>query len=278
MKKTMAFMCIILMALTLISETQAQRDRNGENRRRRGGETRRDNDRNRGGSRDRRGPIVDRRDRNDRRGPIVDRDRRDNRDYRDRRDNDYRGPGRDSRYDRGDRDYRRDDSRNRRVDRHRRYRHRPDWRNPGRTYTRYRHTPRRDRYVHSRRYTRRYDYHRTIPYRFVYWDRWIRYRADYGNGYVLISGYPFFVYNGYRHRYSSYDYCDYDLVDGYNNTVERTFYGYTCQQAYDYCAELRDDLNYSRYDYRYFCSESLDFSYGDFDHWSYEDDFYYDVY
>ncbi len=46
----------------------------------------------------------------------------------------------------------------------------------------------------------------------------------------------------------------------------------------DYRDGRRDDLNYRRYDYRYFCSERLDFSYGSYDHWSYEDDFYYDVY
>lgn len=270
MKKTLAFMTIMLLALTFISETHAQRRNDNDRNRRRGGETRRD------GGRTRRDVVIDRRDRSGR----DHRTGRDNRDRRDR-DYDYRRPRNDRRD--HDRDYRRDNDyrrprHDRRVDRHRTYRHRPNWRNPGRTYYRYNHTPRRDRYNHRRRYSRRYDYHRTIPYRYIYWDRWVRYRADYGNGYVLIDGYPFFVYNGYRHRYSSFDYCDFDLVDGYNNTVERTFYGYTCQQAYDYCAELRDDLNFRRYDYRYFCSENLDFSYGQFDHWVYEDDFYYDVY
>lgn len=172
----------------------------------RGGETRRDRDQ---GRRNPRGPIVDRdRPRNPRgpRGPVVD----------------HRPPRRD-RDVRDHRDYRDLDHRRWRDDNHRRFRHRPHWREPHRRYTRHTHRPHRDRFDHRRRFNRRYDYHRTIPYRFVYWDNWIRYRVSHNDGFVIIDGYPYYVYNGYRHRYSSYDRCDYDLVDGWDNRVERTF-------------------------------------------------------
>ncbi|MCF8059055.1 MAG: hypothetical protein K9K67_07150 [Bacteriovoracaceae bacterium] len=258
MKKTLAFLSLLLLFITIVGEAQAQR-RGGDDdewRRRRGGEGRRDGggQRDRGGEgrRDRgnnnRGPVIVDRDRDGRRGPVV--------------------------VDRGPRrrnpDVRRDN--------HRRFGHLPDWRNPNRHYTRHTHRPERNVVRHSRHYTRRYEYHRTVPYRFIYWDQWVRYRVNYNDGYFVFDGYPFFVYNGYRHRYSAYDICDYDLVDGYNNSVERTFYGYSCQQAYDYCADLRDDLNWRRSDFRYFCSERVDFTYGSYDHWNYEDDFYYDNY
>lgn len=261
MKKLMAFGCVVLLALVTVTETQAQRGHRDDDhwrRGNRGGETRRDRDQ---GRRNPRGPVIDRDRPHNPRGPVVDhrpprrdRDVRDHRDYRDR------------------------DHRRWRDDNHRRFRHRPHWREPHRRYTRHTHRPQRDRFDHRRRFSRRYDYHRTIPYRFVYWDNWIRYRVSHNDGFVIIDGYPYYVYNGYRHRYSSYDRCDYDLVDGWDNRVERTFYGYTCQQAYDYCADLRDDLNWRRSDYRYFCSERIDYSYGSYSHWDYNDDFYYDTY
>lgn len=277
MKKLMALMCAVLVLGVVSTEAQAQRrgGNDDEWRRNRGGDRSRDRGNRGGDTRRDRGNSGDRRD-GDVRNP-----RRDDRDYRnprrdDRRpdDRDYRNPRTPNRNPRRvDRDYR--DVRN---DRYNRYHHRPNWNRPGTRYTRYTHRPNRDRINHSRRFYNRYDYHRTIPYRYVYWDTWIRYRVSFGNGYVVIDGYPYYVYNGYRHRYSYYDTCDYDLVDGYSNTVEHTFYGYTCAQAYDLCSDLRDDLNYRRDGYRYFCSEKVDFSYGRYSHWDYEDDFYYDVY
>ena len=167
------------------------------------------------------------------------------------------------------RDYRRD--------RHLRYHHRPHWNRPSHRYTRNYHRPYRALRNHRRRFLRRFDYHVTIPYRFIYWDTWVRYRVSFNDGYVLVDGYPYFVYNGYRHRYSPYDNCDYDLVDGHNNQVEQTFYGYTCSIAYDYCADLRDDLNFDNSGYRYFCSERLDLGSVRYDHWDNEFDFYYDL-
>lgn len=285
----MALMCAVMFLSLVVTEAHAQRRGGGNDdewRRRRGnGDSRSDRGRGNTGrdrgnnGRDRRDVGRDRRD-DDRGRRDVGRDRRDDRRPDDR---DWRNPRNPNQPRNPGRDVRRDDSRrpNRDVvrrDRHDRYRHRPNWNRPGHRYTRYTHRPNRTRVDHRRRFARRYDYHRTIPYRYVYWDTWIRYRVSFNDGYILVDGYPYYVYNGYRHRYSSYDYCDYDLVDGYDNRVEHTFYGYTCAQAYDLCADIRDDLNYRRSDYRYFCSERLDFTYGSYTHWSYDDDFYYDVY
>jgi len=300
MKNLLALLGILLMGTTLIAEAQAQSRRDDILRRRDGAGASRDRSRgnNNGGRVDRgrgnnNGGRVDRGRGNNNGGRVVrDRDngRRQPDVVRDRRNDDRRRPdvGRDRRND----DRRRPDvGRDRTPDRrpdvgrdsrrpNRDLRHRPGWNNPGRRYTRNNHVPRRGNVRHNRRFQRRYDYHRTIPYRFVYNNRWIRFRVNFGNGYTSIDGYPYYVYNGYRHRYSTYDTCDYELVDGYDNSVDRTFFGYTCAQSYDYCAQLRDDLNYGRGSYRFFCSEKIEFNNGRnrYDHWDYEDDFHYDVY
>jgi hypothetical protein len=120
-------------------------------------------------------------------------------------------------------------------------------------------------------------YYRTIPYRFVYWNRWIRFRVNYNNGYHAYNGYPHFVYNGYLHRYSSYDNCNFELVDGYTNSTIERFNNYRCNVGYDQCAELRSRLNDQESDYRYFCSEAIEnVSNGNYD-WDYDDDFYSDI-
>jgi hypothetical protein len=70
-----------------------------------------------------------------------------------------------------------------------------------------------------------------------------------------LDGRPFYVYNGYRHRYTPVEICDYELVDRHSHTTYRTFYGISCSTGYDRCADLRDDLNWYEYDDRYFCAE-----------------------
>jgi hypothetical protein len=156
------------------------------------------------------------------------------------------------------------------------YGHRADWRNPYISYTYYTHSP---YYVsptsYYSRYSRPYDFYRTLPYRYVYWDLWVRYPADYGNGYYTLENYPYYVFNGYRHRYSPVDSCDYELVDGRTNSAVRSFSGWTCQQGYDACAQDRDERNYREYGYRYFCSERIDRSQNY--NWDYNDDFYSDL-
>lgn len=124
-----------------------------------------------------------------------------------------------------------------------------------RTYRTYRHTPYRDHVRHNRRWYNTRDYHRTIRPIYVYNNRWLRVRVTYNDGYWYGSDYPYFIYNGYRHRYSSFDTCNYELVDSYSDSVQRTFYFYSCSTGYDLCADLRDDLNYYENNYRYFCAE-----------------------
>jgi hypothetical protein len=153
-----------------------------------------------------------------------------------------------------------------RVDREQRRRdiERERSRQERRQYRQYRHNPSNQYYSHTRRYNYRYNYHRTIPYRHIYHNNWIRFYVGYGyiNGYVQINSYPYFVYNGYRHRYSRYDICDYDLVDSHYNEVTKTFYGRSCADSYDRCAMLRDDYNWNEYSNRYFCSEAIDYRNG----------------
>lgn len=181
---------------------------------------------------------------------------------RDRRNDHTTVNRRNHRTDRDYGDYRRNDS-----DRvYRSYRHRPD-----RTYR-----------SHTRRYRNTRDYYRTVNRSYIYRNNWIRVHVGFDNGYRYYDDYPFFIYNGYRHRYSHVDTCDYELVDSYTGRVERTFYSYTCSNGYDMCADRRDDLNDYEWSNRYFCAErfsdySVDTYYGD-DYYSdtyYEDDYYY---
>lgn len=238
-------------------------------------------DRNRDARRDVRNPRRDRRpdDHRDVR-PVPRRDR--DRDVRPvpryDRDRDIRPVPhrrRDVVRDRRDLGWRRD--RARRL--HTRYRHRPLWHTPSYTYRRYVHRSHRyDRRAYNR-YWSFSDYYRTIPYRNIYWNTWVRYRVSYNNGFHWYNGYPYFVYNGYLHRYSTQDSCNYELVDGFNNSTVRT-YGtyYSCQSAYDQCALDRDNYNYSSNDYRYFCSERLDRDYSYDVNYDYDTDFYGDLY
>jgi hypothetical protein len=76
------------------------------------------------------------------------------------------------------------------------------------------------------------------------------------NGYWTIDNYPYYVYNGYRHRYSTYDYCNYQLVDQYDHRVVQTYWNQVCNVGYDSCSYERDRLNSQIGEYRYFCSET----------------------
>lgn len=165
------------------------------------------------------------------------------RDRNPRRDRDWRS-------DRGD--YRRDHDRDWRRDRD----HRRDYDRDRRQRRRVRHTPvrvdRRPRVVYRNpyQYYRNYRNHVTL-----YQNRWFRWSISFNDGLHYLDGRPIYVYNGYRHRYTPVEICDYELVDRYSHTTYRTFYGQTCSAGYDRCAELRDDLNWYEYDDRYFCAE-----------------------
>ena len=94
----------------------------------------------------------------------------------------------------------------------------------------------------------------------------------------MYNGYPYYVYNGYMHRYSDVDRCDFELVDGWSNEVVQTYNDYSCNYGYDVCADDRSYYNDIENEYRYFCSER--FSYDDeYDYdWDYDRDFYHDAY
>jgi hypothetical protein len=157
-----------------------------------------------------------------------------------------------------------------------RFYHRPFGYTPIR-YVYYNHAPYRATYSHSVRYYRTSDWYnyvlRSYPnYLYAHWIFWPA--TGYTNGYWTIDNYPYFVYNGYRYRYSSYDYCNYQLVDKYDHRVTQTHWNLLCKTGYDMCSLERDRLNAQMNDYRYFCSETYR-DYGhDYSQPSYDDSYY----
>lgn len=113
--------------------------------------------------------------------------------------------------------------------------------------------------VRGPRYNNPRDYYNTIPHYYVY-RRWVQYPVMYwySNGYWDIDGYPYYVNNGYRYRYSREDLCQYELVDSQNWATVRTFNVQYCSAAYDECALERDTMNRSVSLDRYFCAEAVD--------------------
>jgi hypothetical protein len=82
------------------------------------------------------------------------------------------------------------------------------------------------------------------------------------------------VYNGYRYRYSTNDYCNYQLVDSYDHRVTQTYWNQICNSGYDACSYERDRLNSQNGEYRFFCSETYrDYGY-DYSTPSYDDNNY----
>jgi hypothetical protein len=80
----------------------------------------------------------------------------------------------------------------------------------------------------------------------------------YTPGYWEIDSYPWYVHDGFRYRYSPVDQCQYDLVNGETNTVERRTELTACNVAYDQCAADRDALNSTLGVDQYFCAESVE--------------------
>lgn len=157
-----------------------------------------------------------------------------------------------------------------------RYYHRPFGHTPIR-YSPYYHAPYRSPFYHSVLYYRSYDWYNFVlrTNRNYVYVHWIFYPATgYRNGYNTIENYPYYVYNGYRHRYSSNDYCNYQLVDSNNHSVVQTYWNQICNTGYDACSYERDRLNSQMNDYRYFCSETYrDYGY-DYSTPSYENTHY----
>lgn len=119
-----------------------------------------------------------------------------------------------------------------------------------------RHIVHRDVPRHPVRYTHPRDYTRTVPARYYYHNTWVRIDFNTHDGYYW-DQYPYYVWNGYQHRYSPIEYCDYELVDGDWLEVHTRYYNLSCQQGYDLCAEHRDDLNWYEGHDRFFCAERI---------------------
>lgn len=106
------------------------------------------------------------------------------------------------------------------------------------------------------------DYHAGINSRLIYHSTWIMEPVSYtyDSGYSCIDGYPYYVHNGYRYRYSPVDICNYELVDLKSSTpkVIKTYYAMECNKAFDTCAAKRDQLNEDEESQRYACLEKID--------------------
>jgi hypothetical protein len=157
-----------------------------------------------------------------------------------------------------------------------RYYHRPYGHTPVR-YVHYYHAPYRTPYYHTVRYYRTYDWFNYVyqvnsNYIYAHWIFWPT--TGYTNGYWTIDNYPYYVYNGYRYRYSTADYCNYQLVDSNDHRVVQTYWNQLCNVGYDSCSYERDRLNSQMNEYRYFCSETWrDFGY-DYSTPTYDDSYY----
>ena len=127
----------------------------------------------------------------------------------------------------------------------RRYRggRRFSWHRPGRNFRRHR------RFYGPRRF---FNY---LPSRYIYLNRWVRYGSECYDGQYYYQNYPWYCSDGYLHRYSHLDDCNYHLVDLRSNEVVESFSNYACNTGYDLCADLRDSMNEQVGDGRYFCSE-----------------------
>ncbi len=113
------------------------------------------------------------------------------------------------------------------------------------------------------RYQAASDYHHRVNRSFIY-VHWVLEPAHYryNEGHCYYDDYDWYVYQGYRHRYSDEDKCDYQLIDTRTNTVVQSFSNGSCKQSYDDCATQRDILIASA-DYwdlkdYYICAEKVD--------------------
>ena len=71
----------------------------------------------------------------------------------------------------------------------------------------------------------------------------MRYPYQYQDGYIWHSSYPYFAYNGYIHRYSNRDICNFELVDSQSRQTVESYQGQICNIGYDTCAQQRDLMN-----------------------------------
>ncbi len=109
------------------------------------------------------------------------------------------------------------------------------------------------------------------------------------NTFNFIDGYPYWVINGYMHRYSSTDTCNYQLIDKYSMRVVESYFRMTCNRGYDNCAIEKNKLNLEEKSLRFTCAETFrpsnyayfnkfnkeDSHVGGYDIESYKKDYYY---
>ena len=126
-----------------------------------------------------------------------------------------------------------------------------------RPYFSYYHSPWTRVYRHSVFYNpfSYYD-HLRVRYAQSIYFHWILWNTAYANGYYDIDNYPYYVYNGYRHRYSNVDRCNYQLIDKYTQRVVTNYWEMQCNFGYDQCSNERDDRNYREGEFRFFCAET----------------------
>ncbi|GEM_PF-2830279 len=127
-------------------------------------------------------------------------------------------------------------------------------------FTQKKHKPYHGTPSHHVHYYTPMQYHYLVPPMYLYRGLWIRWWVDHPDGFYMYNGYPYYVWNGYLHRYSATDEGSYDVVDSYTDEVYATFYGANIQQSYDRAAEMRDILNYREKSNRYFCAERFEYN------------------
>jgi hypothetical protein len=128
-----------------------------------------------------------------------------------------------------------------------------------RSYNRYFHTPSHRSYVHARRYPQPRSFFRHVRDNFrrhIYLN-WILSPSTRINGYSRVNQYPYYIHNGYRHRYSTLDNCNYQLVNKNNHNVVRTYWNQTCTSGYNRCALDRDRRNEQEWSNKFFCAETF---------------------
>jgi hypothetical protein len=108
---------------------------------------------------------------------------------------------------------------------------------------------------------------------------WLLYPTTRLNGHYYVDNYPYFVHNGYRHRYSNADMCNYQLVNKDTHSIVRKYNYQSCVSGYNRCAVDRDNRNERSWDNKFFCAETTgnatsDTYYGN--DYSSEDDYYND--
>lgn len=150
-------------------------------------------------------------------------------------------------------------------------RHRPDRRYYGteryhrpsnyraRNYSRYYHSPYSRVIPAHRRYGRPVGYYSYMRSNFSthLYLNWVLSPSSRLNGYYYTNNYPFYIHNGYRHRYSNLETCNYQLVDSYTHSVQTSYFGQLCSSGYNACAYERDSRNDREYANRYFCAETF---------------------